>query len=177
MRAILFYSLSIVLILTGCKTSGQTSVRNNLSQEQEAILATAAINKHEFVLEADYIIPRTGASIYVSSNTNFISIQGNQATIQLALSNQYSGFNGIGGITLDGTISNEKISVDKKGNLNYTVNVQGAALSAMVTFNMPAGTNRCTATVTPNFSGNIVTFSGYVYPSDMSNVYTANPSL
>lgn len=169
MKAILFYSLSLILILTGCKTTD--NVRNSLSDEQQAQLALEAINNHNFVLEADFIIPRSGPSIYVSSNTNFISIQGNNATIQLALSQVVSGPNGVGGITLDGTISNEKISTDKNGNLTYSVNVQGTGLSAMVSFSMAKGTNRCTATVVPTFSGNTVTFSGFVYPTDMSTVY------
>lgn len=177
MKSILFYSLLTILVFTGCKASETASKRSNQTPEQEAIMAVSAINNHDFVLEANYIIPKTGASIYVSSNTNFISVQGNQATIQLALSNQFSGLNGIGGITLNGTISNEKVSIDKKGNLTYNVNIQGAALSAMVSFSMPAGTNRCTATVIPNFSGNIITFSGFVYPTNMSNIYMANPSF
>lgn len=167
MKSILFYSLSIIFILSGCKTSEKAS----LNEDQKSVLAMSAINDNDFVLEADFIIPRSGPSIYVNSNTNFISVNRNKATIQLALTNFASGLNGVGGITLDGNVSNEKMSTDKKGNLTYSFNVQGTGLSASVSFNMIKGTNRCTATVTPNFSGNIVTFSGYVYPRDMSSVY------
>lgn len=169
MKTILFYSLSVILILAGCNTS--KNARNNISQEEMAVLAASAVNNHNFVLEADYVIPRVGPSIFVSSNTNFIAINGNKATIQLALSSQFSGPNGIGGITLDGNISNEKITTDKKGNIYYTANVQGAVLSASISLTLPNGTDRCTATVTPNFSGNIITFSGHIVPTNMSDVY------
>jgi hypothetical protein len=169
MKTLIIFSLSIIVVLTGCNSS--RNIRNNMSQEELVTLAAAAVNNHNFVLEADYIIPRVGPSIFVSSNTNFIAIQGNKATIQLALNSQFSGPNGIGGITLDGNITNEKITTDKKGNIYYTSNVQGAVLSASISLTLPNGTDRCTATVTPNFSGNIITFSGHIVPTTMSNVY------
>lgn len=169
MKTLLFYSITLILTLTSCSTT--QNIKNNISQEQMATLATQAVENKNFVLEADYIIPRIGPSIFVSSNTNFISIQNNKATIQLALSYQYSGPNGLGGITLDGNITNEKITTDKKGNIYYTANVQGAVLSATISLTLPNGTNRCTATVTPNFNGNIITFSGHIVPSNMSDIY------
>lgn len=49
--------------------------------------------------------------------------------------------------------------------------VQGVAISANVTIRMVKGTNKCTATVSPNFNSNRISFTGYLYPSDQSNVF------
>lgn len=41
----------------------------------------------------------------------------------------------------------------------YEMNVQGVAVSARVTFRMAKGTNKCTATVSPNFNSNRISFT------------------
>lgn len=175
MKNLLFYITIIIFTLSSCNSIKNTAQENRkqskITAEERANNATQAINSQDFVLEAEYIIPRSGRSIYVMSNTNFISVKNGKATIQLALSNQFLGPNGIGGITLDGTVTDSSIKTDKKGTLFYTMNVQGTGLSATVTFSMTKGTNRCSATVNPNFSGNIITFSGFVYPSSDSIIY------
>ena len=51
------------------------------------------------------------------------------------------------------------------------MNVQGVAVSARVTFRMAKGTNKCTATVSPNFNSNRISFTGNLYPSSESNVF------
>jgi hypothetical protein len=169
MKTVLLCSVLILSIFSGCKT-----VQNPDKEAEQEMLANAAqeaLKDRDFVLEADYITTKYGKNIYVNSSTNFISLKGNQATIQLALSTQYAGPNGIGGITLDGTISNEKMSKDKKGNTNYSFNVQGVALSTTVFITMYNGSNKCSATVNPNFNSQRVTFSGNLYPTAESNVF------
>lgn len=66
------------------------------------------MNDREFVLEAEQITFKYGRFIYVNANTNFVSMHGDKATIQMAFNSPYAGPNGIGGITVDGTASNVK---------------------------------------------------------------------
>ena len=99
------------------------------------------------------------------------SVKGEKATIQLAFNTPAAGPNGIGGITVDGTTSGVQMKTDKKGNVMYEMNVQGVAVSARVTFRMAKGTNKCTATVSPNFNSNRISFTGNLYPSSESNVF------
>ena len=126
--------------------------------------AVQALKNKDFVLEADRIEFKRGSFVYVTPNTNFVSVKGEKATIQLAFNTPAAGPNGIGGITVDGT-------TDKKGNVMYEMNVQGVAVSARVTFRMAKGTNKCTATVSPNFNSNRISFTGNLYPSSESNVF------
>ncbi|MCC8155614.1 MAG: DUF4251 domain-containing protein [Tannerellaceae bacterium] len=174
------YRLIVLLFIivaagTSCSTSSPDRLARKAAEaEQDSIYflqAEQALLAKEFVLEADRIDFRRGQFVYVTPNTNFVSVHGDNATIQLAFSSRYAGPNGIGGITVDGKASNIKMSTDNKGNITYSMMVQGAAVSANVTLQMFKGTNRCTATVTPNFNSNRITFTGLLYPEDESNVF------
>lgn len=130
-----------------------------------------ALKEKDFVLEAERVEFKRGQFVYVTPSTNFVSMKGDRATIQLAFNGPVSGPNGIGGITVDGSASNIEMKTDKKGNVTFSMMVQGVAVSANVTIRMVKGTNKCTATVSPNFNSNRISFSGYLYPSDQSNVF------
>lgn len=60
--------------------------------------AVQALNDKDFVLEADRVEFKRGRFVYVTPSTNFVSMDGNRATIQLAFNGAYAGPNGIGGI-------------------------------------------------------------------------------
>lgn len=140
---------------------------NNALFEQ----AIQALNDKDFVLEAERVEFKRGSFAYVTPSTNFVSLKGNKATIQLAFNGAFSGPNGIGGITVDGNASNIEMKTDKKGNVTFSMMVQGVAVSANVTFRMIKGSNKCTATVSPNFNSNRISFTGNLYPTEQSNVY------
>ena len=53
----------------------------------------------------------------------------------------------------------------------FRMMVQGVAVSANVTIKMFKGSNQCTATVTPNYNGNRISFVGNLYPTEASNVF------
>lgn len=91
--------------------------------------AVQALKNKDFVLEADRIEFKRGSFVYVTPNTNFVSVKGEKATIQLAFNTPAAGPNGIGGITVDGTTSGVQMKTDKKGNVMYEMNVQGVAVS------------------------------------------------
>ena len=116
-----------------------------------------ALKEKDFVLEAERVEFKRGQFVYVTPSTNFVSMKGDRATIQLAFNTAAAGPNGIGGITVDGSASNIEMKTDKKGNVTFSMMVQG--------------TNKCTATVSPNFNSNRISFTGYLYPSDQSNVF------
>ena len=133
--------------------------------------AKAALEAQDFVLEADRIEFKRGNWAYVTPSTNFVSLIDGQATVQLAFNGAFSGPNGIGGITVEGTPSNISLKTDKKGNITFQMMVQGVGISATVWVQMINGSAKCTATVSPNFSSNRISFTGTLYPSSKSTVY------
>ena len=98
--------------------------------------AVQALKNKDFVLEADRIEFKRGSFVYVTPNTNFVSVKGEKATIQLAFNTPAAGPNGIGGITVDGTTSGVQMKTDKKGNVMYEMNVQGVAVWRKVRINV-----------------------------------------
>lgn len=140
---------------------------------QEALFQQAllAINNKDFVLEADRVEGKRGQFVYVSSNTNFVAVKDDEATVQLALNGAFSGPNGVGGITVEGKTSKVEIEQDKKGNVSFSMVVQGVGISAQLTFRMTKGSNECTATILPNFNSNRISFTGKILPTAQSTVF------
>ena len=135
------------------------------------VQALSAMNMAAFVLEADNVTFRRGYRKMVNNSTNFISLDGNRAVIQVAPSDFHPGPNGVGGVTVQGTVSGvELISERDDDDIVFRMNVSGIGISAHVLIRMNAKSNRATATITPNFNSNIITMDGYIVPLEMSSV-------
>ncbi len=135
-----------------------------ISDSIEYQLAVKAVENKHFVIVADQIRGRYGRTLNVNRTTNFVLVQGDTAVVQFALDGVMNSPNGIGGITAESRVTKHSMSYDKRGNLNYTMYVNGTALTGDITFSLPKGTKRCSATVNANFSGDQLTFSGYLEP-------------
>lgn len=134
------------------------------------VRAVEAIKNHDFVLEADRLVFKRGETAYVSSGTNFVSLKGDEAVVQVAPFN-VGGPNGVGGVTVEGRASDMELKTDKNGNVFFSMNVLGSGISASVYLSLPVGGNNATVTVDPNFSSNRITLSGTLLPTEQSSVY------
>lgn len=143
---------------------------NELADSIASIQARAALANQDFVLEADNITFKNGMTAYVNSNTNFISVKGNRAVVQISPSNFASGPNGVGGVTVDGMISGQKVMTDSKGRITFSMNVMGIGINAQVEIYMYPNSNRASATVYPNFNSNTVWLDGTIVPYESSDV-------
>ena len=141
-----------------------------LADSIASIQARAALANQDFVLEADNVTFRNGMTAFVNSSTNFISVKGNRAVVQISPSNFRSGPNGLGGVTVDGMISGQKVTADKKGRVTFSMNVMGIGINAQVEIYMTPGSNRASATVYPNFNSNTIWIEGDIVPYENSNV-------
>lgn len=141
-----------------------------LADSVASVQARAALRNQDFVLEADNVQFRNGSTVFVNSNTNFISVKGNRAVVQISPSNFASGPNGLGGVTVDGMISGQEIRTDSKGRITYSMNVMGIGINAQVEIYMFPGSNQASATVYPNFNSNTVWLQGTIVPYENSNV-------
>lgn len=133
--------------------------------------AVEAIKSGSFVIEVDQLLFPRGNSKFVSSLTNFISMNEGKAVIQIATSYFNPGPNGLGGITVEGTVSDITMSTDKKGFVYYNFLVQGMFVSASVNIQLLGNGNRTTVTVYPNFNNNNLTMTGVVVPYSESDVF------
>ena len=146
----------------------EKELKDSLAYEK----AGRALAKGYFVILADRLL--LGSQVYVAaqinSNSNFVLVQGEKGIVQLAFNNGRMGANGLGGMTLEGTVGNVKFDMDKKENLTYNYSLVGRDVNAHVSITVYAGTGRAMAIVTPTFGRDQITIYGklvpYVRPRD-----------
>ena len=114
---------------------------------------------------------KNGSMVFVNSSTNFISVKGNRAVVQISPSNLASGPNGVGGVTVDGTISGQQIKTGKDGRITLSMNVMGIGINAQIEIYMFPDSNQASATIYPNFNSNTVWVSGTIVPYENSTVF------
>lgn len=178
--------LSMLLLFVGLGMP-QTRTEKEMACEQKKIEqeildqklydeAKEAIDAKKFILEADRVMFKYGTSAYVSTNTNFVAVHGDKAVVQVAFNIPLGGPNGLGGVTVDGSVSGYKQTTDKKGNIFVSMNVMGVGISAQVSICLNKGSNNATVDISPNFSSNRFSLSGSLIPMSKANVFKG-PSL
>lgn len=144
---------------------------NELTDSIAGVQAVAAVKNQDFVLEADQVTFKNGNTVFVNSSTTFVSVKGNRAVVQISPSNFSAGPNGVGGVTVDGTVSGMQRMIDRKGNTTVSFNVMGIGINAQIEIYMTQGTNRASATIYPNFNSNTVWIEGEIVPYANSDVF------
>lgn len=144
---------------------------NELTDSIAGVQAAAAVKNQDFVLEADQVTFKNGNTVFVNSSTTFVSVKGNRAVVQISPSNFAAGPNGVGGVTVDGTVSGMQRMIDRKGNTTVSFNVMGIGINAQIEIYMTQGTNRASATIYPNFNSNTVWIEGEIVPYANSDVF------
>lgn len=151
--------------------------RSGVEKRQSAIdtlswlQAQSALKDSSFVVEADAVTFKYGTRVQVNSTTNFVSLDGDRAVIQVSPSYAYSGLNGVGGITVEGVASNVKITYDKKGRMHFKMDVIGRGVNATVSISAYPGSNRVTVDISPTFNSNDIRLEGYLLPYEHSRVF------
>ena len=128
----------------------------------------------QFVLEANTVYDKMGASLMLDPNLNFVGCDGKNSTIQLGF-NQLAGWNGVGGVTLDGEI--KKMEVTGKEGVPYftvhaTVQNKGGSVVTMI---FSVSSNRTARVDMSGSFGEKLSFQGNVVPLGETTVYKGTP--
>lgn len=134
-------------------------------------LSAFALHERRFVLEADQVVFKRGRNAFVNSSTNFVSLFDDKAVIQISPLETVGGYNGVGGITLDGNASNIQIHEDKKKNIRLSMNVSGVGISAQVEIRLAYRSNKANVIITPNFHSSRTELIGEIVPFEASDVF------
>ena len=125
--------------------------------------------ERNFVLEADYLQNKIGEVLPVSNTLNFLKVDGARGILQTG-SDYRSGYNGFGGVTVDGNIDAYKIYKDLKSlNHRVTFNLLSNLGSFNVDLNVSAD-NSASATITGTTSGRL-TWRGHLKSLASSRAY------
>ena len=133
--------------------------------------AVKAIDDTAFVLEADHVMFTRGYLAHVDSNTNFLAFNGGEAVVQVAFNVPWPGFNGLGGISVEGNVSKYKKTTDKRGNTYIEANVSGTVLSARLFITLYGDSNKATVDIQQNFYSGRITLNGVIVPAGESGVF------
>ena len=95
---------------------------------------------------------------------------GDKATVQVAPFDS-GGPNGVGGVTVEGRVTNIEEKTDKRGNTRITMNVMGRGVFAAVDITLPRGSNNGMVTINPNLNSNRITLYGKIVPAERSRVF------
>ena len=167
-----------LMMLTACMSESgavpqDRKARKAMEAAEDSVMFVATVETMKamnFVLEADRLVLKRGENVLVSSLTNFVSVKGDRAVIQVA---PFSGpgVNGVGGVTVDGTITDVEYRVSKKGNVTLSMYVSGAIASCKLSFSVPKNGTRATVRVFPNYSSKDISLVGRIVPAELSKVY------
>jgi hypothetical protein len=143
-------------------------------KKQEQIEKKQAIinllNSKAWVIEANTVFDRYNQSYQLNPTINFVGIKGDEGALQLGF-NGLIGWNGVGGITIDGSVTKYEVK-EGKDNSSPTVNLrfQGRGIGS-ATISVTVNTSgQATARVNGDF-GDRITFSGIIKSLEDSLVY------
>ena len=170
--------LAITVLVRGQEPSGSEGKKTVETAEEgtasrgsgkKAEVVRAMVEYRRFVLEADRLRDKRGNTVNVPSTLNFIALDSINGVIQIG-SNGYVGMNGVGGITVEGPVSNYQYTQNQKNkvyNVSYVVrSVTGTYDVRMTVY--PEG--RADATISSAWPGQ-VNYNGYLVPPGLSRVY------
>lgn len=182
MKKLSVLSMLLLLICMGsvqAQTNKETSHKQKKAEQEllDQILfdeAKKAIEMKNFILEADHVMFKYGTTAFVSPNTNFVAVKGDKAVVQVAFNIPISGPNGLGGVTVDGSISGYKQTTDKKGNILISMTVMGVGILAQVNIRLDKGSNNASVDINPNFNSNNFSLTGNLLPMVRASVFKGN---
>jgi hypothetical protein len=139
-------------------------------QAQTARVVSAMAEYGKFVLEANMLKDKRGNSINVSSNLNFVAVDSLTGVIQVG-SNSYIGRNGVGGVTVEGQVSDYKYIKNEK-NGTYTISYYLRTPVGSYDVRISAyPDSRANADVSSTTWGDKLSYSGFLVPPGISRVY------
>ena len=133
--------------------------------------AEMAADDGYFVLQATEVRNSYGHyELGLNDNTNFLLMQGDKGIFQVAFNTMNAGANGLGGLTLHGTIGHKELKHDKKGNTIITYTMIGRRMNASVTITLFKGSDQAIADVYPTLGNGRISLRGRLVPYLNDNI-------
>jgi Domain of unknown function (DUF4251) len=170
-----FWILGFFLISINCNSQDINLSRQEKKELRKAqmnanfIILDSLLNAKSFVLEADFLQNTYGDRISVVSNLNFVKVDKSKGVLQTG-SDFRVGYNGVGGVTAQGTVGGWKLSKNLKSlsyslRFNLLTNIGDYDIFMTVTSD-----NHATATITGSGPGRL-TWEGHLKTVNNSGVF------
>ena len=144
--------------------------------ERMAEVTSFMVHQQQFVLEADYLSDKYGQRVPVTPTINFVLVDSLVGTVQFGDA-MAIGYNGVGGVTVDGRITKYEYSVIGKKEDSYSIRL--ILMSSIGTYDITLMVNSqgyADASIRGNWSGQL-NYHGKLVPLTLSRVYKGTPIL
>ena len=144
--------------------------------ERMAELTKYMVEQQQFVLEADFLSDKYGQRVPVTPTINFVLIDSLVGTVQFGDA-MAVGYNGVGGVTVDGRLTKYEYSVIGKKKDSYSIRL--ILMSSIGTYDITLLINSQgygDAQIRGNWSGQL-NYHGKLVPLTLSRVYKGTPIL
>lgn len=185
-KHIITLSLAMLIFVTGAWTQEgaktdkeeQESERKKAEESQRASNYEAILELLEdrnFVIEAYQFRDRYGQMVQVNTTTNFIAVRDSVATVQIVFPGSVSGYNGLGGITLDGRLTSLEINEKDPGKgVRFHMRVFGSGFASADMF-VDVGTDGRAILRYNGLQGSRFTLQGYFQSWAGSGLFKGSP--
>lgn len=152
----------------------EKAARKEAKLEEQAMrmeLLNELIRNKSWVLEANQLKSEKGRMAHnLNPNLNFVSCVGEDGTVQLSFTG-VAGWNGVGGVTLDGQYDSYEVKEPKKkgGSVTLQANVRGTGGFARMTLLIQSAT-QAEVRISGNW-GQQLKLYGTIYSPDDSRVF------
>jgi hypothetical protein len=178
MKAIIIIMLSFFLAC-GLSAQDNTKSKQTLKEEKkvnrdsiaqrEYELTKNMIDSMDFVLEANYLSNQYGYRVPVTSSLNFIMVDSTHAVLQTGR-NSGMGYNGVGGVTAEGNISNWKVKKDDKHKSFFIQMDVMSNIGIYTVFLDVSSSGKATARLSGLWPGELV-WDGYIVPNEETRTF------
>jgi Na+-transporting methylmalonyl-CoA/oxaloacetate decarboxylase gamma subunit len=154
----------------------QKKAEKAAEEERMAEVTSFMVHQQQFVLEADYLSDKYGQRVPVTPTINFVLVDSVTGTVQFG-SAEAIGYNGVGGVTVDGRITKYEYSVIGKKEDSYSIRL--VLMSSIGTYDITLMVNSqgyADASIRGNWSGQL-NYHGKLVPLTLSRVYKGTPIL
>ena len=154
----------------------QKKAQRAADEERMAEVTNFMVHQQQFVLEADFLSDKYGQRVSVTPTINFVLVDSLVGTVQFG-SAQQIGYNGVGGITVDGRVTKYEYSVIGKKEDSYSIRM--ILMSSLGTYDITLMVNSqgyTDAQIRGNWSGQL-NYHGKLVPLTLSRVYKGTPIL
>ena len=145
-------------------------------EERMAEVTRYMVHQQQFALEADYLSDKYGQRVPVTPTINFVMIDSLVGTVQFGDA-MAIGYNGVGGVTVDGKVTKYEYSVIGKKEDSYSIRL--ILMSSIGTYDITllvSSQGMADAQIRGNWSGQL-NYHGKLVPLTLSRVYKGTPIL
>ncbi len=154
----------------------QKKAQAEAERAEKALVVEQMVTGQRFVLEADYLSDQTGSRQPVQSMINFVRVDSLHSTVQFGEASTL-GYNGVGGATIDGKVTDYKYTRTGKSKTSFSVRLNFSSPLGMYDITLMVNPDGNTdAAIRGNWGGTL-NYHGRLVPAHLSRVYKGTPTF